>query len=689
MAKIIGTLRPDATYGEEAVLGLLRNLPDDYIVWPELKVDEHHPDFVILHPRLGVAVLEVKDWHEVIQASHDTVTILRRDGSTHSATNPERATRDKMIATMDKLRGDVRLIHREGDYAGKLRLPVTFGVVFANMGRHMAGILTSVVSDSCAIYRDSLKPGLFEERLRELDWIFPVELSAADVDLVRGVLYPELQVAYRGTDGRIIQGVVDLKQEQVAREGLLDMLAPREEAETSEHGVKLARSMAVRLVRGPAGTGKTVVLTLRAKYLAKLNPTWRILVLTFNNGLAGQLNNAFANYRQNITATTFHGICEHILNGANRWHSGPSQGQNNLLRAAMPAGRDSYRLGFDLISQEIKWMKDVGVREREQYLAMARTGRGRALRREDREKVYAVYEAYQKKLLERRQFDWDDVAGLTVLALDDGAAAMHQYDAILVDEAHDFAPVWFDVLRRLLRPQTGTLFLAADGTQRIYRNYSWREMGLDVVGRSRVLRVPYRNTYEITQAAQQLLADRPSLREALRLEEDDYIAAEVDERQMRRGPRPTIASFNKESALYTWLGNQIDALLHEGFQPNEIAILALSNEAIRATTEGLRAKGLPVGTLKESQRPDQAIAAGTIHSAKGMEFRAVFVIRLDELFKHRGQRQPPEDQRRLEADHLRLLYVAMTRGRDRLALQYNYPLPDQLKPLEKYLKKQD
>ena len=55
--------------------------------------------------------------------------------------------------------------------------------------------------------------------------------------------------------------------------------------------------------------------------------------------------------------------------------------------------------------------------------------------------------------------------------------------------------MWFEVLKQIINPRTSVFFLAADATQRIYRRFTWRAMGLDVVGRSRVLSRSYRNTY--------------------------------------------------------------------------------------------------------------------------------------------------------------------------------------------------
>jgi ATP-dependent exoDNAse (exonuclease V) beta subunit len=47
---------------------------------------------------------------------------------------------------------------------------------------------------------------------------------------------------------------------------------------------------------------------------------------------------------------------------------------------------------------------------------------------------------------------------------------------------------------------------------------------------------------------------------------------------------------------------------------------------------------------------------------------------------------PEDEQRRYEASEMRLLYVAMTRARDRLYLEYRYPLPKELERFVDYVK---
>src|SRR5690606_34235293 len=128
------------------------------------------------------------------------------------------------------------------------------------------------------------------------------------------------------------------------------------------------------------------------------------------------------------------------------------------------------RFDPDFLAAEIRWMKESGIGDLDAYLAAPRVGRHRPLSATDRRHVFAVYGDYHHNLQWRRRFDWEDVTQMISHAIDTGILPGARYHAILVDEAQDFAPSWFGVLRRLLHPHTGVMFMAADGAQRIYRH---------------------------------------------------------------------------------------------------------------------------------------------------------------------------------------------------------------------------
>ncbi|NLZ26979.1 MAG: NERD domain-containing protein, partial [Chloroflexi bacterium] len=80
MAEIYG--RRGDTSGEIIVHQELVNLPNEWIIYSQPKIitdsGNRHPDYVILHPELGMIVLEIKDWVEIIDQSDDRAQVRRK-----------------------------------------------------------------------------------------------------------------------------------------------------------------------------------------------------------------------------------------------------------------------------------------------------------------------------------------------------------------------------------------------------------------------------------------------------------------------------------------------------------------------------------------------------------------------------------------------------------------------------------
>jgi len=80
-------------------------------------------------------------------------------------------------------------------------------------------------------------------------------------------------------------------------------------------------------------------------------------------------------------------------------------------------------------------------------------------------------------------------------------------------------------------------------------------------------------------------------------------------------------------------------------------------------------------TNADTVKSDDAVTLMTVHGAKGLEYRGVLIVGLeDELFPSKGMRARDEDDSGEEAENLeeerRLAYVAITRAREKLVLTY-------------------
>jgi Nuclease-related domain/UvrD-like helicase C-terminal domain/AAA domain len=300
--------------GERRVLQQLKRcLEDDYLVWHDVPIGPaaRQPDFVVLSPRWGLLILEVKHWRlgSLRGATRDRV-LLDRNGERITAANPLRQARDYTLELVDLMQRDRALVHDTGPFKGKLLFPHGHGAVFSNIraGEVQGTDFGAVFADHRTLLRDDLDetvaPEAFQRRLWGLFTVhYPYTLSLPQRDRVRWHLFPEVRLHAQATldfDGAVAASplpdllqVMDLQQEQIAR--------------TLGEGH--------RVIHGAAGSGKTMILVFRAQHLLPTaRPERPILVLCFNRALAERID-AMLRRRgadERVQVRTFHSWCSDI-----------------------------------------------------------------------------------------------------------------------------------------------------------------------------------------------------------------------------------------------------------------------------------------------------------------------------------------------------------------------------------------
>lgn len=322
------------------------------------------------------------------------------------------------------------------------------------------------------------------------------------------------------------------------------------------------------------------------------------------------------------------------------------------------------QLDAKFVEDELNWIKEIGVPDLQTYLAIERKGRGKQgrLLKSAREQIYGLLEEYQNYLKQNEFIDWTDVPHLVLEGINENKIKPPNFDAILIDEAQDFAPVWVQVVAKLIKPEQGVIILADDPAQSIYRFYSWKEKGVHVVGRTRWLKIPYRNTYEIYEAAYQLIATDANLQKSLE-DQGLLVVPDLSHSAMRHGPKPLIQRFNNFDDEIVNIRSSIDLLLQQGIDSRQIAVLHRHRSGVKRLEEGL--KGHDVHT-------------NTFHAFKGLEFDTVFLSQLQETLVRNASEAEMSGERRL-------VYMAMTRARQQLFMGYQGKLPKKYSALKDYV----
>jgi len=299
--------------GERRVLQQLKRcLEDDYLVWHDIPIGPRarQPDFVILSPRWGVLLLEVKDWKRSTLAggTRDAVE-LALPGARTTVAHPLRQVRDVTLELVDLMRADPALVHREGPFAGKLLFPYGFGVVLSHLrAADVAGTdFDELFPRARTLLRDDLEPDVdplaFQRRLWGLFTVsYPHTLTLPQRDRIRWHLFPEVRLP--------TQAALDFAEPQAAAPDLLAVMDLQQE--------QVARALGEghRVIHGAAGSGKTMILIFRAQHLAaSATPDAPILVMCFNRTLATRIE-ALLRARgvdERVQVRTFHAWCQDMV----------------------------------------------------------------------------------------------------------------------------------------------------------------------------------------------------------------------------------------------------------------------------------------------------------------------------------------------------------------------------------------
>jgi mRNA-degrading endonuclease RelE of RelBE toxin-antitoxin system len=439
-------------------------------------------------------------------------------------------------------------------------------------------------------------------------------------------------------------------------------------------------------IAGSAGTGKTVVAVHRAVALARRNPDARILLTTFSKPLANALKLRLQHLVGNELEIA-NRIAVHPVTGSGYELYAASFGQPNLASPALiesllrQAASDvgEHRFAPRFLLGEWREVVDAWQLKRwEDYREVARLGRKTRIGGKQREILWSIFERVRAGLAERRVVTWPDVFSRVTEQI--AASGKRPFDFAVVDEAQDIGVAELRFLSALGAARPDGLFFAGDLGQRIFQQpFSWRALGVDVRGRSSVLRINYRTSHQIRSQADRLLP--PSIADVDGNAEDRGGTVSVF-----NGAPPAIEILAGEDEEAETVGRWIADRIADGVQPHEIGVFVRSSAQLRRARIAAKQSGTPVTELSDKvETTPGRLSIGTMHLAKGLEFRAVAVMACDdEVLPLQERIEAVADDADLEDVYdteRHLLYVACTRARDHLLVTGVEPASEFLEDL--------
>ena len=345
------------------------------------------------------------------------------------------------------------------------------------------------------------------------------------------------------------------------------------------------------LVLAGPGSGKTLVLTWRVRYLTevcRINPG-EILVITFTRAAAREMKERYLRMTGSestaVSFGTFHAVFFQILKLAYGYRS------ENILRE-----EEKYRFLKDAvfrqklepddeaellssISSEISRVKN----ERPDLQVYKATSC-------DSKSFRAIFNEYDNRLRRSGKIDFDDMLGYCYELLKERpdilGAWQRKFRYILVDEFQDINQLQYDIVRMLAAPEDN-LFIVGDDDQSIYRFRGAKPQIMlhfeeDYPAAKRVLLdTNYRCTGAIVEGAGRVIANNKE-----RFPKD--IRAQKD-----RGPAILTHLFKNQEEEYACVIDKIRLWREKGGSYGDIAVLFRTNTQPRKLVEELIAEGIP------------------------------------------------------------------------------------------------
>lgn len=428
-------------------------------------------------------------------------------------------------------------------------------------------------------------------------------------------------------------------------------------------------------VSGGAGTGKTVAALHRLKHLSA-NPGAKILFTTYTRTLRENLDELVKKMDINRSHCTLNNIDQVLIETARQYKI--KEGYKIL---DFSGDEESLKLWREVLETEVtefdeKFLYDeyidvivyFGNTDVRSYMMQQRVGRTKALSRKQRIEIWNLVEKYVALKQERKVVDRLELFNETTKFLNENN--IRPYTNVIADEFQDFSNPELKFLRALVAEGRNDLFLTGDPMQRIYsgRKINFGAAGINVRGvRSRRLKINYRTTEPIKKVAVSVIKgisfdDMDGGTESM----NGYVSL------IHGGEKPIYKMVGSASDEVSQIIEWINECVNSNIVPNDICIAASSMGLMKDLQTYMHSNGVAYKILKGTtkQGSSNGISLCTLHSLKGLEFKVVILMGINErnIPSKVAEGYPFSgmdalDKKEFLSSKRSLLYVAITRAR--------------------------
>ena len=451
------------------------------------------------------------------------------------------------------------------------------------------------------------------------------------------------------------------------------------------------------LVKGVAGSGKTTVAVRRIPFLLHHycpDEDDKVLLVTFNKKLLNYIKyqyhkveeenyqiDIFSRNDNDVKITTIDSLMykyfiQSLKSNEINYKIADKQLEFKAMVHAINIVSEQYP-SVKLLSpknsmfllDEVSWIKACNISDEKTYQEIDRIGRASGGKGTPQKLVKnssvrsAIFELMNKYDHLLAQKGYVDFKRMNLIALQEVQQNLQEkYTHILIDESQDLTKVQLEFLKCIYKKKKySSIMFIADNTQSIY-SQSWlgkgrpyTTIGYDMSGKSRMLTKNYRTTTEISMAAFSLIENDENIKNNV-----DFVKPSLID---RRGHSPIYRYFKNSEEQLEFLFNEIQVLRND-YNYSEICIAAREKIFLENALIYLENKGISCEILNQNKPnfDSDKVKLITFHSIKGLEFKVIFLIDLNESVIPNNRIVDFDDEDNNESEERKLLYVGMTRA---------------------------
>ncbi|MBN1546225.1 MAG: AAA family ATPase [Syntrophaceae bacterium] len=253
-----------------------------YLCWYLPDIMGREPDFILFSKKVGLIVLEVKDWNlSQIREANPRFFVIAKGSKTEQHQNPYKQSREYLVQLIETIKRDRRLVSKDPPHLGKSKIPINCGVIFPNINKHeyIQKGFDQVIEKENIFFWDDLHPAspIYCDTTgncfaKTVEGMFPPKfsfnLTGSELDHLKQLIFPTVKIELPERKANFAY------DKRISRLESLD-----------NHQEALARKFdgGHRIIIGPSGSGKSLILVHKAACLLRYNSKIKsILFVCYN-----------------------------------------------------------------------------------------------------------------------------------------------------------------------------------------------------------------------------------------------------------------------------------------------------------------------------------------------------------------------------------------------------------------------